>query len=107
MNDEILVRVGNGRANLAEDLEALHDSELALPAVIIEPLAFDKFHDEIRQAIGCNRAAIESGDIRMIQGGENSFFLLELAQETGATENALNQLDRNRAAELQIIGQIN
>src|SRR5207302_785604 len=97
MDDEILMSVRNGRANFAKNFEAVRDRKPLMFAVIVQPFALDVFHDEIREAVGRDGAAIKPRDVRMIEPGENSFFLFELAQKTGATEDAFDELDRDGA----------
>ena len=46
MNDQMLVRVSDGGADLAKKLEPLFRRQLALIAILIQPFALDVFHGE-------------------------------------------------------------
>src|SRR5690606_37253350 len=51
MNDQILVRIPNGIANLREKLKALPKVQVRAVAIAIDGFAFDVLHDEVRLAV--------------------------------------------------------
>src|SRR3712207_1102320 len=106
MNDKMLVRVGNGRADFEEELQALGNAEGALLAVRVEPFAGDVFHDEVGKSVARDTAAVEPRDVRMIERGEDAFFLPKLPDETRASEGPLHEFQRHEAAKLQILGEV-
>jgi hypothetical protein len=72
MNNHVLVGKMNGAANRQEELNAFPQIELVVVAIMIEGLAVDVFHHEVRQS-SIRRPGIEqSGNIVMVaQSGQN------------------------------------
>src|SRR5450631_602805 len=77
-----------------------------LGGVGLERNSLHVFHHEVRKASGCNRAAIEPGDVGMIKRGEDALLLPEVPDEFLCPEALLDQLDRHLAAEVGIISEV-
>ena len=71
MNDQVLVRVLDRGADVDEQLEPLAEVEPVFIAVLIERLAFDVLHYEIRLAIIRLASVDQSRDVRVIEAREN------------------------------------
>ena len=71
MDDQVLMRVLDGGADVDEQLEPLAEVELSLIAVLIERLAFDVLHDQVRLAILRLACIDQARDVRMIEAREN------------------------------------
>ena len=82
MNDQPLMGVGNRSGNFSEQLQLLNDRQLPFAAVIVQPHAVHILHDEVRQTLGRQCAAVELSDIWMNQPGQDPFFLLKMTYET-------------------------
>lgn len=98
MNDEMLMRVLHGGADLPKKLQAFAHVELLLLAILIQRQPFDVFHHEVRSPVfGC--AAVEqTRDVRMVQIGQNLPFVLEAALQFFAA--GAHQLDGDLLLEL-------
>src|SRR5690606_7249102 len=79
MNDQILVRIPNGIANLREKLKALPKVQVTAVAIAIDGFAFDVLHDEVRLAVFHLTGIQEACNVRMVQVCEN----LTLGPEEG------------------------
>ncbi len=100
MDDEVLVRVGHRRADLAKEQQPLVDAQTAFVAEIVQPLALDVLHDEVRAAIRRDRRAVEPGDVRVGQRGEHPPFVAKAAAAAcRSIEAALEQFDGDAAAQ--------
>ena len=64
MDDQILVRVLDGGAEIDEELQPLAQVELPLVAVLIERLAFDVLHYQVRLAVLRLARIDQSRDVR-------------------------------------------
>ena len=71
MDDQVLMRVLDGGADVDEQLESLAEVELSLIAILIERLAFDVLHYQVRLAILRLACIDQSRDVRMIEAREN------------------------------------
>ena len=85
MNDQILMRVLDGGADVDEQLESLAQVEPALVAVLIERLALDVLHDQVWLAIVRLAGIDQSRDVRMIQARENLPLGTEAHAEIGCS----------------------
>ena len=81
MNDEIAVRVLNRCAHAAEQLQATLDRQVSLLAISVDRYAIDVLHCEPRQTIFSDSAVEESGDVRVVERGENLPLVHEAANE--------------------------
>jgi hypothetical protein len=106
VNDKVLMRVGNSRANFAEESQPLSRLQAMLRRVGLERDALDVFHHKIRQAILSDRAAIKPGNLRMIEGSEDALLLPKMPYKFLRPEALLDQLDRNLTAEVGVVGEI-
>jgi hypothetical protein len=64
MNYEILVRILDGLAHGAEQMQPLFRSELVDPAIIVDPNAIHILHHQIRQAVVGDSAVQKTRDAR-------------------------------------------
>ena len=88
VDDEVLVRVGDSRADLAEQLEPLANGELMRVAVPADRLAFHILEDEEREpVIGCP-AVDQAREVGLGELRENLPFVSEAAQESQAVAPA-------------------
>ena len=106
MNNEVLMRVGNSRTDLAEQAEPRVDAQVMFRRVGLEGNAFHVFHHKVREALLRNCASVEPGNVGMIESGENSLLPKKMPDEFFRPEALLDQLDRHLAAEMRVLGQI-
>ena len=107
MNDQMLVRVGDGRANFAKKVESLLHREPACLAIVVESVAFHIFHGEKWNSIRGHAAAVKLRDVRMIQAGEETLFVFEVAKDVVCVHAATNELERGFAIQFSIVREIN
>ena len=79
--DQVLMSVGDGAANLTEKLEPFADRKLTLFRVVIDPLACDVLHDEIRQPVLRSSAVEQASNVRVVERSKNLAFMLETAED--------------------------
>ena len=77
VDDEVLVGVVDGRADVAEDTEAIFGGKFLLVAEGVDGVAFDVLHDEVRTAIRGGAAIEEPGDVGVVEGGDDLSFAAE------------------------------
>ena len=65
---------------------------------MIKPLAFDIFHDEIRDAVRRDRSAVEPRNVGMGEAGQDSFLLLKTPDNVDRTQAEFEKLDCHFAA---------
>ena len=106
VDDEVLVRVADGRAHLAEERQPPGNPQAARVAVAVQPLALDVLHDEIGTPFGRHRRGVEPGDARVRQPGQHAPLVLELPAPRVVAEMALEQLDGDAAFQLRVLGQV-
>jgi hypothetical protein len=95
------VRVGDRRADLPEEGQTLVDAEPRIVAVLVDRFAFDVLHDEERDPFGRRSAVEQSGDVLMIQGGENLTFRAK-PPERRRRQRTVGYLDRDALAILVV-----
>ncbi len=98
MNDALLVRVLNGRTDLHEELEPLHDRQAVLVAVSGDRRARHVLHREERMPVRSRAGIIDGGDRRMLQQGQGLPLGLEACQHQPGAHAGLDDLQRDRAA---------
>ena len=98
VDDPLLVRVLNRRADELEQVEAVADAEPVRVAVFGERHAFDQFHDEKRRSRFRRARVQQLGDVRMIHERNRLPFRLESRQDQPRrSQLAVDQLDRDPA----------
>src|SRR5206468_3666903 len=107
MDNQVLVRVSNSRADLAEKLESLFRFQLAVIAIVIQSLALDVFHDKKWNSIRSKAAAVKLRDVWVIETGEEMLFAFEVTNNVFRVEAAANELERDSAIQLPILREIN
>src|SRR5262249_9127173 len=70
MNDQFLVRMLDGGADLLEQAKTLGDGELA--AIVHERTAFDVLHHEVGHTVVCGAAIEKASNVGVIEGGQNA-----------------------------------
>src|SRR6185436_12524022 len=75
MDDQMLVGVMQGRANLAEELEPGRSRKVMAIAILVDPNTINVLHDKKRNTVPRNSAPIEMRDIWIIQAREDLFFV--------------------------------
>lgn len=98
VNDPLLVRVLDGVANLDEQIEPLFRGAMSLVAVIGDPDASHRFHDEVESA-GLGRPRIQHlGNVRMIHHRQRLPFRLEPDDDLHGVHTQLDDLQRDAPA---------
>ena len=98
MNDQVLMRIGDRRADLAEELQALGRGQRMRVAVGVNRFAVHVLHDEIRQSVIGRSAVDQARDVRMIELRQNLPFIAKPAEDVVGIEPSPNELDRNLLA---------
>ena len=102
VHDEVRVRVLNGRADLAEQLQPVANRELPTPAMLQQRLALDVLHDEIGLARLRRPSVEQPRDVRMIERRRDLPLSAESPQGLLAGHPGLNQLDGDALLELVV-----
>ena len=95
MNDKVLMRVGDRRADLAEERQALGRGQRVRVAVGVDRFAVHVLHDEVGQAVVGRSAVDQARDVRMIELRQDLPFVAKTAEDVVGIEPAPNELDRN------------
>ena len=98
MNDQVLMRIGDRRAHLAEELQALGRGQRIRVAVGVNRFALHVLHDEVGQSVIGRSAVDQARDVRMIELRQNLPFIAKPAEDVLGVEPAPNELDRNLLA---------
>ena len=93
VNDEVLVRILDRRADLTEKLQALDDVEAAAVAIFIYWLTFDVLHYQVGQPVFCGSAVQQAGNVWALQAGHNLALIAEAAEILIGGEPSTNHLD--------------
>src|SRR5579864_3787172 len=83
------------RAYRAEKAEPFGDRQLVIVAILIQRLALDVLHNEVRLAIFRAAAFQQAGDVGMLEAGENLPFGFEASQRKPGVEAAAHTVDRD------------
>src|SRR5262245_20296367 len=102
MDDEVLVRVRDRRAYLAEQFEAVTNRKPMRAAVLVDRLAIDVLHDEVRNTVVSCPTVEETRNIRMCKAGQDLPFVVETPQHGIRIHAALDHLDRDTQLELRV-----
>src|SRR5262245_26605351 len=92
MNDEIAVRVRDGRQHFQEEPDPLLDVQLLLIAVLVDALAAHVFQNEIRLAIAFDSGIQQTRDVRVLQAGEHTAFASKPLLRWMADERRIQEL---------------
>ena len=102
MDDEVPVRVGDGRAHLAEQPEPLKRRQSPVVAEPIDRTAVHVLHHQEGQAV-CGDAAVEQpGDVGVIKRRQHLTLAAEAADGVLGHHPTLDDLDRHALLELPI-----
>ncbi len=95
--------VMNSIAYLSEELEPILSVQHLPITVIIQGLAFDIFHDQIRRPVfGC-AAVKQTSDVRMIERGEDAALRMKALDDLGMDQVARHHFDRNQTSRNSLI----
>src|SRR5262249_40938380 len=94
VNDEMLVRVFDRRADRAKEFEAASDGEFLCVAVRVNGQAGNKLHDEEGSAIFGSSTVEQAGNV----------WVIEASQDLALIEEAIEDAVRNRAGVEQLYG---
>jgi hypothetical protein len=102
VDDQVLMGVGNGAANLPKKLEPFIDRELTLLGVTIDPMAFDVLHHEVGHSVLGGSAVEQARDVRVFERSKNLPFMLEAPEDGVRIHPAFDQLDGDLHLELLV-----
>src|SRR5438128_2121297 len=103
MDDQVLMRVLNRRANRAKELKPFSSIELVCIRILNNWLARDILHDEVRQ-VGFGSPAVEqSRDVWMIQVRKYLTFVAKTLDDEIRVHAALDELDGYAFGEVLVI----
>ena len=77
VDDEVLMEIMDGGADLHEQLDAFADVEPVVVAVAVQRGAFNELHDVIGRTVGGVAAVEDAGDVGVFEAGEDLAFLAE------------------------------
>lgn len=86
VDDESLVGVVDGVADLDEEFESVAGGKVSGKTVFINWLTRDVFHGDPGPAIGCGTGVDEAGDVGVVEDGEGVSFSVEAAEEVVGVE---------------------
>ena len=98
MNDKVLMRVGDRRAHLAKERQALGRGQRIRVAVGVNRFAVHVLHDEIGQAVIGRPAIDQARDVGMIELRQDLPLIAKAAEYVLGIEPSPNELDRNLLA---------
>ena len=102
MDNQVLMRVRDRSADLAEQVEPVSNRQLMSAAIFVDWLTIDVLHDEIWGAFtGCPTVE-QARDVGVLEAGENLPFVAETLEHRLGLHAALDQLDRDAHLELRI-----
>jgi hypothetical protein len=104
VDDKVLVRKMDGKANLLEDLYPLGDRQPVTVAIEVDRFSFDVLHDEVRHPRRPARIE-EPGDRRVVQAGKDLAFGLETPDHFRCQELRADQLDGYLLLQLAVVSQ--
>src|SRR5262252_7814909 len=100
MNDQVLVRVLNGRTNGEEQTEALRDPKPAAVAILVKRPAPDVLHDEVGKTIFSAGAIEQASDVGMLEPGQDLTLVAEAVQNEFGIQAPIHQLHRDLLLEV-------
>ena len=106
MDHQVLVGYLNRFADDAKELEALPDAELVPVTVVVDRLTVDVFHHQVRQAFFGGATVQQSGDVRMLDTGQNLTLTAKPLQHLLRCHAATDDLDRYLFLELIVANRL-
>ncbi len=103
VDHELCVRVSDGLANLAEEVEPLVDPEPVSVAVGVDRLAVHVLHDRIGDTLGGRAAVEEACHAGMLQARQDPSLVAEAPAHLLVVEGAGKQLDGNALVEVRVL----
>jgi hypothetical protein len=109
VDDQVLVRVLNGRADLLEESQPLLRPQVLALAIEVEADAIDIFHHQVRHALPGRAAVQQAGDVRVVEVGEDLPLGAKATRQRVARQSAVDELDCDLLAKLLVraLGEIN
>src|SRR5262249_31019423 len=93
MDHQVAVGVGDGFADLQKEAAAISHGKLALPAILVDGLAFDELHGQKGPAVMRSAAIDQARDVRMLEISQNLTLSMEAAEHILRVHAALDDLD--------------
>ena len=109
MDNQMLMRVLNGRAHSAQQRHAVGECHVPLIAVDVDRLSVDVFDDGVGKAFVGGPAVEQPGNVRMIEARDDLAFLIESAVQPGVARLRPENLDGDRRREdvVRAFGEVN
>jgi len=92
VDDALLMRIVNDLADRPEQSQPFLDREVLHQAMLVERLALDQLHHEVRNAVFRDAAIQNLGEVRMVQAGDDLTFRLESLQQHGLVDAVPHEL---------------
>src|SRR3984893_1406837 len=106
MNDKMLVGVMHRGTDLAEEREPCGNGKVMTSAIHVNSKPLDILHDEKRNTIRGNSSAIEMGDVRIVQAGEDLFFVTKSRDDVVRAHRGGDKFQRTFSAKMGIFREI-
>jgi hypothetical protein len=90
MDNEIAVGHINGRTDRAEQLEPLPEAQGIRGAILVNRRTLNVFHHEVRNTVLGGPAVQQTGDVRVLERGENLPFVSERSETFGGSRVVRN-----------------
>ena len=103
VDDQVLVRVLDGGADVAEERQPGRGVEPVRVAVVDDRLPFDVLHGEVGPAVRRAAAVEEAGDERMLEAGQDLPLVTEPPHDAVGVHPALEHLDRDALLERVVV----
>ena len=103
MHDQVTVRVLDRRANAYEQLETLAHEQGAAVAVVVDGLAIDMLHHQVRRSVVELPAVDQTRDGGMGECGEDVPLAVQPAAQAGMQGGVVQYLDGHRLLVLGIV----
>ena len=96
------------KADGLHEPQPLLETEAAMLAIVVDRLAVDVLHDEVRPAVRATAAVQQAGKVRMIEASQDLAFLQESAHDGARIHAAADDLERHLLGEggLGALGEI-
>ena len=103
VDDQVLVRVLDGGADLPKEPQPGRSVEPVRVAVVDDRLPLDVLHREVRPAVRRAAAIEEAGDERMLEAGQDLPLVTEPPHDAVGVHPALEHLDRDALLERVVV----
>jgi len=97
MNDQPLMRIVNGCADLPKKLETRGGRESLGVAVFVDPRAGDVFHREVGNVTRRDPGAVKLRDIRVVEARQDLFFVAKTRDDFRTVHSRTNEFKRHLA----------